>query len=280
MSQYMRCMTLWKISDIWSDYTQRRQIYCWSANQRSRILFGKTFIRSDFIIDEWTTDIYHLNTLMSTVFVWLILFAASLCLAMLQCQPPPAMANLPYPPFPSDCRQALAHMPLIDEDFGDRSFNPIRLLDPSSPFLPQTQFRHASCVISIGYIEDFGSDDISDVLRSHPTNSEPDVHNTAVHEESVFHIWGMLRLAGKRIVEECVDHNRIGVEWNPLNMPTLPNAWYVVTVRGPEELDTGGRSLRGKQRTALRLGGTGQRIPLDVADKFKTSFFDVEETSL
>ena len=218
---------------------------------------------------------------MPTFFTSLVLlFIANSCLAMLQCQAPFTHLDHPIPPISSDCRQALAHMPLLDQDLREGSSNPLRLLSPSSPFLPQAQYCHESCVITIGYLEDSMQNSLTESLTLFPALPEQDRQDISLHEESVYLIWTLLRDTAERIVDQCVDHMKAGVAWAPLHIvPPLPYAWYIVKIVATEQLSFGSYALRAGQRVALQSGGTRPRIPTGmtnrVNDKFRTTFLDV-----
>ena len=197
------------------------------------------------------------------------------CLAVQQCQAPGTLFGVPYPPLPSDCRQALAHMPIRDVESNNAAHDHDRPLDPSNPFFPRAEFRYDTCVISIGYLEAPRNMNHTEVPRF-PNADQREELEVSLTEEDVFNLWTILRDAGERLVQECVDRQKTGVEWNPLNFLALPYAWYRIDIRSEEQISRSSSLLKAEQRLAMRdhHGGWYYRQFI-MPDRFKMAFLNL-----
>ena len=45
-------------------------------------------------------------------------------------------------------------------------------------------------------------------------------------EESVLKLWNAYREAGRQVLTDCVDRSLAGVQWEPIDLPDMPFAWY------------------------------------------------------
>ena len=205
-----------------------------------------------------------------------ILFTTRTCLAIHQCQAPATLFGVPYPPLPSDCRQALAHMPLRDEDSNSTPSNRDRLLEPSNPFFPRAQYRHATCVISIGYLETPRHVNSTEALSMFYNENQREELEISLTEEDVFHLWTILRDAGERLVQQCIDYQETGVDWSPLMLLALPYAWYRVDIRSDDQISRSSSVLKAEQQSSMHnLDGGWYNRQHTMADRFKTAFLNV-----
>ena len=95
-------------------------------------------------------------------------------------------------------------------------------------------------------------------------------------EEDVFHLWTILRDAGERLVQQCIDYQETGVDWSPLMLLALPYAWYRVDIRSDDQISRSSSVLKAEQQSSMHnLDGGWYNRQHTMADRFKTAFLNV-----
>ena len=113
------------------------------------------------------------------------------------------------------------------------------------------------------------------MLTSADQRDEPE---TPLTEGDVFHLWTIVRDAGERLVQQCIDHQQTGVELNPLRLLMLPDAWYGIDIRSEDQISRSSSILKAEQRSSMQerdlSGGTYHRQFI-MANRFKTTFSNI-----
>ena len=210
-----------------------------------------------------------------------ILFSiASTVFAAIYCIPPPPLRKEPT----TDCLAIIAHIPSVPLPIPGDLFSAARR-PRDSPFLPRAVFRYGECIVQISYhstphpAPEYGFGGFrTDIFVRQARRSAP---HQSLSDASIFQIWTASKLAIQNIVAQCTISAWWGLNWEFVNVPEIPGAWYAVEVSrntvpigisvdsdAKKLVSDGQQVLRGVSRSNR---GKGYGEP----NKFRVAIFDL-----
>ena len=213
----------------------------------------------------------------------LLLAAPILVLADLQCfpSPPEDFENLqhviPLAPPPEDCLAIAAQIPLLPDFMDVESHH----YQPSFPFFPRAYFIRGQCTVRISY-----SSELAPSANIHlPSGSfytmfdrQEKTPIAPLSVTSVANIWSAARSAMMEVTAQCLPDDWAGIKWDFVNVPEIPDAWYLVEISGT---DTSSRSWfqRNMRKERRALVGVDPALMttshLRWENRFKMTFWQV-----
>ena len=153
---------------------------------------------------------------------------APIVFAATYCRPTAHLGALDPPT--TDCLAIVAHIPSVPLPIVANPW--AALYPPNSPFIPRAVFRYGECLIRISYhstphpsAEDgpggFETGDLVEEAR----RFTPDQPLTGA---SLFQIRTASKLAIENIIAQCTTCAFWGLNWEFVNVPEVPGAWYAV----------------------------------------------------